>query len=166
MLKPADIGWMAGWLEGEGSFGVCSGWRGIRVTAQCSDRDVVERCAAFLRTKVHELGVPRRGVKRQYGIRLGGNLAAGLMMTIYRFLGIRRREAVRRALFAWKNARQYVRWTGPPSCHSSRVHHANGLCRSCYRKKRASVHRDYNRTWMRLKRQVARSEGADHAPAL
>lgn len=104
-LTAVDIAWLAGLFEGEGSFGLEKG-RNPRIQLASTDRDVVEKAACKLGLSV--LG-PYDNSKRLtpntkplWVISSGGATAAGLMMSIYPFMGLRRRERIKQVLTTWK----------------------------------------------------------------
>jgi transposase len=108
MIRPAEIAWIAGLLEGEGTFGMSD--RSICVKILMTDRDIIERAAALLRGHMYTRRAPKidRPRRPAWVAQVKGPGAAGWMMTIYRLLGARRREQVRRAISKWREMR-YVR---------------------------------------------------------
>lgn len=68
-MKTADLHWLAGWLEGEGSFMFCrsvvkeTGYvkHNFAIAGACTDKDVLDRVAALLEVNV-------RGPYRQKSI--------------------------------------------------------------------------------------------------
>ncbi len=108
MICPAEIAWIAGLLEGEGSFVVSD--RSLVIAVNMTDRDVIERATGLLGGNTYARRCPaiERPRKQQWRAQVKGPRAAGWMMTIYPLLGRRRREQVRRALSKWREMR-YVR---------------------------------------------------------
>lgn len=108
MIRSVDIAWLAGLLEGEGSFRMSE--RSIAIPVTMTDRDIVERAATLLGGRVYKVAESRseRPRKQPWRAQVKGPRAAGWMMTLYSFLGIRRREQVRRGLAAWR-AMRFVR---------------------------------------------------------
>ncbi len=109
MLTATQIAWGAGLIEGEGYITFNGPTRktpmlGISMT----DRDVVEKfhkLFASFRTRIYEFPPQKPGYKKQYGVKVTGHRAAGLMMTLYSFLGKRRRERIREVLDVWRSTR-------------------------------------------------------------
>lgn len=105
MIRSVDIAWLTGLLEGEGIFGVSE--RSILIAVNMTDRDIIERAATSMGGHIYDLPIPARH-KPQWRAQVKGPRAAGWMMTMYAWLGARRREQVQRALSEWR-AMRYVR---------------------------------------------------------
>ena len=108
MITSPQIAWLTGLLEGEGFFGISD--RVITIVLKMTDRDIVERAASLLSGRVYDLPLrgPDRPWKPQFVTYAKGPRAAGWLMTIYAWLGERRRGQVREALLKW-SAMPYVR---------------------------------------------------------
>lgn len=108
MITSPQIAWLTGLLEGEGFFGISD--RAITIVLKMTDRDIVERAASLLSGRVYDLPLrrPDRPWKPQFVTYAKGPRAAGWMMTMYAWLGERRRGQVRQALLKW-SAMPYVR---------------------------------------------------------
>ena len=94
--------WLAGIVEGEGSFDMSG--KGLQVRVGMSDRDIIERIASAL-GRSESVQTNHRGPNRKtmYVIAICGPDAVGLMMTLYTFLGMRRRNQIRAALAKWRS---------------------------------------------------------------
>ncbi len=94
--------YLAGYLEGEGSFITCSphGRTYPLVVCETTDEDVAERIAHLLGSKVDAKGVrkDRPTHKPVFRVRLAYSKARDLMESIYPYMGVRRQEAIRKAL--------------------------------------------------------------------
>lgn len=105
MPTTGDINWLAGLLEGEGSFGFYpKGKRGSpRIWIGMCDRDVIERCRKVMGGKsgIFERQ-PHARAKTNHVFSVCGVRAAGWAMTLYPLLGERRRAAVRAMLAEWR----------------------------------------------------------------
>lgn len=124
MTSTKDVCWLAGLLEGEGSFTVANKGRHCypSVKLKMTDRDVVERAARILRTVQYRKGGngilsyrPSRstmGTKQNYVVAIAGRRAAGWMMTLYPLMGERRQKRIRELLALWLTQ---------PNCHKVRV---------------------------------------------
>ena len=106
-LKPNDLYWLAGLLEGEGYFhlyGRNTKWPHPRIQLQMVDKDVVQRAAnLFGGNKVRQLNPASH--KRQYTYRteVSGRPAAHLMEQLRPIMGIRRRNKIDEVLQEWLN---------------------------------------------------------------
>jgi hypothetical protein len=143
-MKIRDIAWLAGLLEGEGSFGMAKGSPLIQIGM--SDLDVITRAANLM-------GAPKPSVYELKGNKLWqphwkatcrtvlhGARAIGWMFTLYPFLGERRRETIRNVIDGWKKSERRSSWVpknveAPAQCHPDRPSRALGLCMACYMKK-------------------------------
>lgn len=93
-----SIAWLAGLLEGEGSFA-----RGphARINLAMTDVDVVRRAADLMGgAEVYAIPVPGQKTRYQFGVY--GPTAAGWMMTLWPFMGARRRERISEQLLKWR----------------------------------------------------------------
>jgi len=99
-----DMAWLAGLLEGEGSFVLnrrSNGKCDVRIQIAMSDEDVISRVALLLTKGKYRIW-DRKGYKMQFLLRVTGTRAAGWMMTLYGLMGLRRRERIRELLAYWK----------------------------------------------------------------
>ena len=130
--------WLAGLLEGEGTFSMNGTYPTISVN-MC-DRDVISRAAALMaldETRVWEPFDARdeaRGWSRSYATAVTGARAAELMRTLRPLMGSRRRAAIDRALAVYEP----VRLVKPPAqcivAGCDRPHRSRGLCNTHYMK--------------------------------
>lgn len=109
MRTATDLYWLAGLLEGEGSFLSVPTRQGAhryktpRIQLCMTDRDVVERAARILNAPVHGPYADHRpNCKPRHQLCVGNRRAASWMMTLYCLLGERRQAAIRSALTDWK----------------------------------------------------------------
>jgi hypothetical protein len=101
MMPLREIAWLAGLLEGEGCF-FAGDNGGITVQMKTNDKDVIMHAAGVLGAK--RVGfVPRNGYDPAWIVRLSGALAIGWMMTVYPFMGERRRSKIREYIVYWKS---------------------------------------------------------------
>ena len=86
-----DIAWVAGWLEGEGCFGV-DGYSPF-ILSGCKDKDVVEKFARIVggSTTIYQSG----GI---WTYRINGRLAISWMRALLPWMGERRAGKIREAL--------------------------------------------------------------------
>ncbi len=135
MSNTLEIAWLAGLLEGEGCFSYqCS--PGIRIGL--TDKDIVERVANNLGHHIRGPYKYRINNKPVYYTEIWGSAAIGWMMTLYDFLGERRKQKIKEIIARWKIAKTKAHRLGTArniSCsHLGKRHYAHGLCRNCYQK--------------------------------
>jgi hypothetical protein len=161
-LTTANIYWLAGIWEGEGTFGWMKNGQSMvgacaRTSVNMCDRDVVERLATLLRCKrIHHR--PKRGAhKDQWVVVLLGRRAVGLMMMLYPLMGERRRARIREILLEWKNkpGRRLYPAGSPRPCRDCGVsilpkNRDVNRCLPC--------RRECERNWKRRKRDAAACE--------
>ena len=108
-MEIKDIAWVAGILEGEGCFRSNGPDECPRIILGMTDEDVMRKIHGLfggsfrgpIETRTPK-GMP---AKAQYNITWNGKFAAGLMMTIFSFMGKRRRSKIKEVLDAWKSHR-------------------------------------------------------------
>lgn len=137
-MKSTDIAWLAGLLEGEGTFGIqkTGGYKGtIKIGLQMTDKDTVEKASDLLGGTLWGPHGPY-GVSKQvtYQTSIFGTKAASWMMTVYSLMGERRQEKIRSLLTMWKS-QPVMRAGRAATCHPDMPRSAKGLCSSCYMKK-------------------------------
>jgi hypothetical protein len=129
-----DLAWIAGLLEGEGSF------IANRVTrcpypvikVEMCEREVIERAARLLDTRVWVVAPGTEGWRPTYVAQIAGHRAAEWMRALRPYMGLRRTAAIDAALSAYHP----VRLIAPPlvcvveGCE--RAHRARGLCNTHY----------------------------------
>lgn len=144
-----DLLWLAGLLEGEGSFCAPSPSKPHYpfISLAMTDRDVVGRVAAMLETSVRVVQPQKSGWKVQYRMLLRGRRAGVFMWKLYPLMGQRRQAQIVRAL-------TLSRPTSKPWSHRlctfpgcGRKHYSLGYCSLHYQ--RQPHRREYNRRWHR-----------------
>jgi hypothetical protein len=129
-----DRAWIAGLLEGEGSF-IASRATGCSypvIKVEMCEREVVERAARLLDTRVWLVAPGTEGWRPTYVARIAGHRAAEWMRALRPYMGLRRTAAIDAALSAYHP----VRLIAPPlvcvveGCE--RPHRARGLCNAHY----------------------------------
>src|ERR1051325_8300115 len=98
MTETKDIYWLAGLLEGEGSF-IADG-RFPKIALKMNDRDVVQRAQELLRPKPYrangnaikyyedKTAIP---IRKYWFASISGRRAVGWMLTLYPLMGERRK---------------------------------------------------------------------------
>ena len=102
-IKEVDLHWLAGLLEGEGTFmtGPPSAPRSPVIQFWMTDRDVVERAGAMLDSAVTEVRARRAHWKTAYAVRLRGPRAVVWMRRLRPLMGTRRRAQIDRAIASY-----------------------------------------------------------------
>jgi hypothetical protein len=129
-----DRAWLAGLLEGEGSFianrATRSSYPVIKV--EMCEREVIERAARLLDTRVWLVAPSTEGWRPTYVAQIAAHRAAEWMRALRPYMGLRRTAAIDAALSAYHP----VRLIAPPlvcvveGCE--RPHRARGLCNTHY----------------------------------
>lgn len=132
---PRSVAWVAGLLEGEGTFSVNAGHP--RVSIEMTDRDVLERACEVMRApgvwpKTPSERARSRGWSQTYATAVTGLRGAELMVKLRPFMGERRTREIDRALAAYEP----IRLMDPPDtctvdgCEAE--HRGRGLCHKHY----------------------------------
>jgi hypothetical protein len=160
--RSLNIAWLAGVVEGEGYVSSQRGSPTIRVSM--TDKDVIDRIAGLWKVKVTGPYQPKGRAKQVWTAAVNGYSAIGWMMTLYRFLGDRRRAACRTSIELWNAAYGHARKVRGPDgavlpavCHPERPLHARQMCRQCYGQKHMAAWRartGRNGTYYRNRREA------------
>jgi hypothetical protein len=115
-MSPAELHWLAGWLEGEGSFQAPppSKPRCPRISVQAKDRDVVAEAGRLLQIKPTLEKARREHWSPIWRVLLQGRRAVALMLTLESLMGKRRREQIQAAIAATARASTTDRKTPKP----------------------------------------------------
>jgi hypothetical protein len=99
-IELPDLHWLAGLLEGEGTFiaGPPSAPRTPAVQVTMADRDIVDRVAALLECAVTVVPARRDGWRTAYSTRVGGPRAVEWMRRLRPLMGSRRQKQIDRAV--------------------------------------------------------------------
>jgi hypothetical protein len=99
-MKESDLAWLAGLLEGEGSFmkGPPSSPGIPRISLQMTDEDVVAHVAVLLGLRYSKSEPRNDAWKPTFQVCLKGRRAAHLMCSLYSYMGQRRRVQIEEAL--------------------------------------------------------------------
>lgn len=103
-LTSNNIAWIAGLLEGEGTFGV-SNTHSPFLAVQMNDKDVLEQAQLIMDAKLYGPYKHRRGDRYDlphYRLALYGVPAISWMMTVYTLLHKRRRKRIKSIIEWWK----------------------------------------------------------------
>jgi len=133
-LTEIEVAWLAGLLEGEGSFHftMTGNTPALRIQLAMTDRDIVERVAKIFSITITTLSCKDKpnnlgSVKDYYRIYICGAKARAVMRAIQPFMGKRRTEEINKQLTAWE-----TRKTNHRACwENNRISHDNiaGFCR-------------------------------------
>jgi hypothetical protein len=103
-VTDAELHWLAGILEGEGSFmrGPPSHPNQPGISISMTDRDVIERVRVLFGMSYVQCGDKRPGKwKPHYAVRVRGNSAVVLMKKLRPLMGQRRQGQIDRAIASW-----------------------------------------------------------------
>lgn len=143
MITLRNIEWLAGFLEGEGSFQAGGSVRTTPVvTAMQVQREPLERVQAILGGKIsmwlRKKKNPNHNDASRWGL-YGGN-AAGVMMMLYPLMSPKRKEQITKAIMAWRagrgesyNSHKIQCLRGHPYSDENTYKRLNGsrVCRIC-----------------------------------
>jgi hypothetical protein len=129
--RVGDICWLAGWLEGEGSFTLYEKdtYKQFRIEFSSSDLDVIKQVKRIMGSDetifLRKQGYSDIGTKKkpEYYMKITKNLAIQWMMTLYTLMGERRKEKIKFLLTEWKDY----------------VGNNSGICRKCRGKLRITI---------------------------
>jgi Helix-turn-helix domain of resolvase len=101
-MSSAELHWLAGWLEGEGSFQAPPPSKPAcpRISAQARDRDVVAEAGRLLQVKSTFEKARRQHWSPIWRVLLQGRRAIAMMLTLEPLMGKRRREQIQGAIAA------------------------------------------------------------------
>jgi hypothetical protein len=121
VTSEAECAWLAGLLEGEGSFMMTSQsvqlvsgvkvYRYPRITVNMTDRDVILQAANMFGNSVYRLP-PQDGLKQQWRASTSGTHAASWMQRLYPWLGSRRRGQITRVFSEYNRASDFANFSG------------------------------------------------------
>lgn len=97
LLTLSELKWIAGFIEGEGSF-FYSKKSTARVTAVQKQRWPLEELRRLIGGTLYFTG------RNYWQWHVGGEVAAGLMMTLFQLMSPRRKEQIKTALTFWKES--------------------------------------------------------------
>jgi|SRR5689334_12129884 len=100
-MKERDLTWLAGLLEGEGSFlkAPPSSPNCPRISLEMTDKDVIERAATLMGGKAAtRVNLKNPHWKQTYRVIIKGSRAVELMRVLYAEMGARRRSQIDAAL--------------------------------------------------------------------
>ena len=122
-MLDSDLYWLAGLLEGEGSFmkGPPSKPTQPRIVVSMTDLDVIERVATLFGNTVHPLKPREEHHKPAFLAKTTGTKAVGLMKQLRPLMGLRRQEQIDRAVASYK----WLKGTVPKEDYDSIVARMN-----------------------------------------
>lgn len=89
-MTEIEIAWLAGLLEGEGSFNLQCSKYPVGIWLHMTDEDVVAKACVMLGTKYHKMGKRKEHWKDSYKTGLRGRRAIEIMKQILPYMGQRR----------------------------------------------------------------------------
>ena len=108
MISSQDIAWLAGFLEGEGTFDMHV-WakkphqRYPKIRAASTDKDVLVRMCQLTGRSIWGPYMQKLSQKPYWATAVTGKDVVGWMMTLYPFMGERRRGKIHEILTEWKS---------------------------------------------------------------
>jgi hypothetical protein len=112
-VKPIDIAWVAGIVEGEGTIGLVGATKKYpRISVDMTDKDIVHRLGVLWNVPVSSYAPRKNGTKPYYKVQLFNQRAIEWLLTLYTFLGTRRREKGRAVLTYWRSQPTHHRRQG------------------------------------------------------
>jgi hypothetical protein len=131
-----EVAWLAGILEGEGSFmmirnrpgGGITRYKYPVVTVNMTDRDVIERVANLFGCKTHKISMPKPPPVRKQAWRaiITGSGAADWMRVLLPHMGERRSARIREVLQEW-DARTPTHVRRRAACQKAAAKRSRGL---------------------------------------
>lgn len=109
-----ELGWCAGFLEGDGTFFTSNTCPGVAATQK--EREPLERLQRALGGTIYSI---RGGLYWKWNRH--GNAAIGIMFTLYTNLSKRRQKKIREVIEAWK-----ARSRGKGGAHRAKTHCPKG----------------------------------------
>lgn len=102
-MTPNKIAWLAGLLEGEGSFvpGPPSSPNQPRIAIEMKDRDIIERVAAYFATSYIRARPAKGNWSEYFGVSIKGRKAIELMIKLRPLMGIRRQSQIDKAIASY-----------------------------------------------------------------
>lgn len=142
MKTLTEIAWLAGLIEGEGSF-IYKESDSPLISIQMTDEDVIRRVSVLFGTNVRGPYVRTDGHQTTWTCVVYGAKAVGWMLTLFTFMGERRKAKIRDVLTRWKSYVPPVRTNKLPgvprkkkrmnaTCHPDKLVIGWGLCGKCY----------------------------------
>jgi hypothetical protein len=134
MIATKDLAWIAGIVEGEGCYSYS---KSPNIQVSMTDGDVIDKLHALMAgSSRHSPWMRKDGYKPVHTLVVHGSDAIGWMMTLYSFMGVRRRARIREILAKWKLTPRGLRSTKrrplTATCHPGHPIAGQGLCQSCY----------------------------------
>jgi hypothetical protein len=137
-VTEARVAWLAGVLEGEGSFVTArfDRYSYPRVQMTMCDRSVLERAMTVMpRSRIYAVSDERaaeHGWSEAWMVVVNGRAAAAVMRSVLPWMGLRRTRAIDRSLSSWRPIRTVAPRSSciVPGCW--RRHAARGLCNTHY----------------------------------
>ena len=115
MSSVSKLAWLAGLLEGEGSFlsSIKPGTDGVRrwnthIALIMTDKDVVQKVATLFSSSVRGPYKYTKERKPFYSTSISGRKAIGWMLTLFTFLGKRRQAKVAKIVKEFRRSKNHI----------------------------------------------------------
>lgn len=107
-MEEKDLYWLAGLLEGEGSFckGPPSCPNSVLISIQMTDEDIISRVANLFGVSYFFIKSKNEKWKDTYSTRVRGKSAVNLMLQLKPLMGLRRQGQIENALSCYKPERK------------------------------------------------------------
>ena len=108
-LTDIEIAWIAGLLEGEGSFLLPppSNPSQVSIGIQMTDKDILERLQNYIGGSISKAKKQKEHHKQSYALRIWGRKAEAIMELVYPYMGARRKERINECLEFPKKRREW-----------------------------------------------------------
>lgn len=106
-ISMLDLGWVAGFLEGEGYFGLVAG-KTPRVSVSQANLEPLIKLESLLGGKIafEKRNNKNPNHKDIYALYVSSNRAVQIMLTIYTLMSPKRKEQIERCIEVWKTTRR------------------------------------------------------------
>lgn len=105
MITTNQIHWIAGLLEGEGSFGF---HKTPTIQLNMIDLDVIEKVRYIIKPDANIGLIQRPSNQTQYKINISSIKAIEWMMTIYPLMSLRRKQQIQFVLDQWRQMKRFL----------------------------------------------------------
>ena len=156
MVTYAQLNWVAGFLEGEGSFTCLGNGTVPSVHAQQVQKEPLERLQQLFGGSIYFYPSRKENASDSWRWAVNGQGAVGIMMTLYSLMSPKRKEQIRKVLATWRAVRGAPHRTN----RCKRGHALSPDNTYTYKKTGSRACRECARAWQRdfLKRNPAYRE--------
>lgn len=122
-MEVQELHWLAGLLEGEGSFckGPPSAPNRPVVSLHMTDLDIVERVSKIFGRKLWKCKRQKEHHKESYRVAITGKRAVELMKVLEPLMGARRKEQIRNAVLSYDDTAFQKKWENRKKLSSENI---------------------------------------------